>query len=247
MVVSRSFAEAFWPREDPIGHRVRRMQGGEPGPWMTIVGVAGDVEEAARADFLDMRRAWYVPCGQGCNVPGITFTLRTDDPPPGFSRRVQAAIHGVDPDLAVFRVMPLRRRLAETFDRELFTAILLGLFAFAGVAITVAGVYAVASISVIGRFKEIGIRVALGARRGDVARGLLVEQLALFGVGFVVALPILWLGHRLLNASVANLGTISVAPLITAAALLTCISCSALVAPMLLILKLNPNDVLKAE
>jgi putative ABC transport system permease protein len=247
VVVSRSFAERFWPGASPLGKRVRRWSGGVAGDWMTIVGVVGDVEEAAHYEGLDMRRAWYRPCAQGCDVPGVTFTLRGPDAPTDLVQRVRAVVHEADPGIAVYRAISMRRRLAETFDRELFAAILLGLFAFAGVMITVAGIYAVASISVAARFKDIGIRVALGAHPRAIAGSLLAENLRLFVIGMVFASPLVWLGRRWLRGGILEFGGIHPVHLAVASFALLLVGCVALIAPIRFILRVDPTRVLNAE
>jgi putative ABC transport system permease protein len=212
-----------------------------------VVGVVGNVDEAAQDPNLDMRAAWYIPCAQQCNAPGMTFTLRTRDAPPDLDRRVTAVIHRADPDLAVFRVVTLTTRLAETFDRELLTAILLAVFALAGVTIALAGVYAVASISVAARYRDIGIRVALGAQPRRVAWALLWDHLRLFALGLVLAAPILWLGQRWAGAGLSTVGGASPAVLVAAPLTLTLLGCLALLAPALLIMRVDPVRVLKEE
>jgi len=247
VIVSRSFAARFWPQVEPVGKRVRRVSGGTAGEWMTVVGVVGDVEEAARDQVLDMRRAWYRPCAQDCDVPGLTFVLTGSETPPDLPDRVRAAVHGADPDLAVFHVASLRSRLAERFDRELFVTVLLGLFALAGVAITMAGVYAVASVSVAARKKEFGIRIALGAHPGSVARSLLTGYVWLFTLGVLAGCPVIWLGLRWIRGGVAELGAAGPGVLAIAVVSLLAVGCSALLAPIVVVMRLHPTAVLNVE
>jgi predicted permease len=192
-IVSESFARAHWPRGDAINKQFR--VGDDDA--RTVIGIVGDViqvEPGARA----RRTQVYLPLGQtrGLAAPVgpasaiaeyRTLVLRTDDPAAVVSS-LPAAIHEVDPSVVVWKIDLVEHLFADAIARPRIVFVLMSVFAIFGLILAAAGIYGVLSYLVALRAREIGIRLALGARPSTV--GLLVVRsgLALTVTGLVIGL-----------------------------------------------------------
>jgi len=160
-VVSADFARQFWPRERAIGHRVRRSAAAAP--WMTIVGVAGDVMDAGAG--VTAGPTLYVPYLQNnTSTARVTLVVSTRGDPLASAGAVRQAIWSVDPNQAVDRVGRLADLLVTSASDQRFQTTLLAIFAVSGLLVSLVGVYGVAAASVSARRWEAAVRLALGAR-----------------------------------------------------------------------------------
>jgi putative ABC transport system permease protein len=181
IVVNETMAQRYWPGEDAVGRRI--STDGPDGPWRTIVGVVPDARP--RGPAVSPQVEMYVPYGQ---MPerGMNVILRAARDPLLLTSPLKAAVRDVDPDLPVANIATLDARLSDTLAEPRFLTLLLGIFAAVAAILAAAGIYGVMMYTVSQRTKEIGVRIALGARPGDVMR-LVLGQALLFA-GFGVAL-----------------------------------------------------------
>jgi putative ABC transport system permease protein len=224
-IIDDAFARAYWPNEDPIGKRAKLGGRQSTSPWKTIIGVVGHVHY--RALEAPSRVQFYWPEAQR---PANTMSLvvRTAREPLALALAVEKEIFAVDPDQPVYQVRSMEQLKSEWVSRRFLTLLLVGLFAGLALMLASIGIYGVMAHSVGLRSHEIGIRMTLGASRGDVLRMILGQGAGLsgigLGVGLVAAVALTRLMSSMLYSTSADdpLTFVGVALLLVAVALLAC-------------------------
>jgi putative ABC transport system permease protein len=192
VIVNAAFAESHLPGEDPVG---RRMKNGGPerpdNVWMEIVGVVGDVPyEGLHAP---PGPAYYMPFCQ--NRWSSTYVLaRAAGDPNALAPALRGVVAELDPELAVTDVRTLDRRIAESLGAPRFRSRLFLAFCLLALVLAAVGIYAVTASSVVERTREIGVRIALGARKrtvvGEVVRRAMRPAVAGLAIGLLAALAL---------------------------------------------------------
>lgn len=174
VIINQSLARRYWGGEDPVGSRI--SADGER--WATVVGVVGDVkQDGLHNEFRDQI---YTSLDQ--NTPlRANLVIRTTAAPPGVAPDAAAAVHSIDPRQPVAFVRTMQEVRSESVAAPRLTTLLLGLFAGLALVISVTGIAGLIAFTVSQRTRELGIRIALGAREGSVL-WMVVRQ----GVGLVL-------------------------------------------------------------
>jgi putative ABC transport system permease protein len=181
IIVNETFVKTFWPGvTDPVGRRIRRSA---KAPWMTVVGFVADVKHYGLEK--EMRPGVYVPLWQTPST-SMTVALHTTGDPAGLTASARAAVRELDPDLAMYRVRTMEQAIAESLKQRRLYSWLIGVFAATTLVLALGGAYGVTSYLTSQRTREIGIRVALGARTPDITRAVLKSSLALTAVGIAI-------------------------------------------------------------
>ncbi len=183
--MDETFAKEYWPSGNVLGARVREARD-PPEQWHTIVGVAPAVKQSRLDEAADKGTIYWDFRQRPAFAPRAALTVRTALPPERMTRAVEAAIHRVDPGLALFDVRSMDARVAQALGPQRTPMVLTLLFAAVAFTLAVVGIYAVLAWTVTQRVGEIGVRVALGADDRRVV-GMVLRQggrLTLIGIAF---------------------------------------------------------------
>jgi putative ABC transport system permease protein len=178
VIIDRIVADRYWPRGGALGQRIRLGSRNPNSPWLTIVGLAGEIrhQDLSRAPNYRV----YLPIGQHARWR-TQVVLRAEGDPLALTRQVREMVRGIDPELPVFGVETLEQTVANSLSTERLTHRLLLGFAVVALVLAAIGIYGVMSLNVGSRMGEFGVRMALGAAPGQVRR-LVVRH----GLGLVL-------------------------------------------------------------
>jgi hypothetical protein len=195
MVVSESFVDRFLPDIDPIGQRVS-MNGED---WWEIVGIVTDVRQYGLDARLDPQM--YVPFAQD-SFSSAFMVLRTAVNPDTLNAPVRALVRELDADQPVGELRSLASVIADTLASRRFGAWLIGGFAAIAALLAAIGLYGTLAYTVRQTVREIGVRLALGARPGEVLRGVMRHGFTLAATGAIAGAILAFMGARMLEAFV---------------------------------------------
>ena len=183
-IIDESTAHKYWPTRDPLGRRVRFARDPTK-PWTTIVGIVKDIKN----DGLDIDGVphIYVSTYQDSSKR-LSVVMRTSVPAPLLEPQIRHEIQSIDPDLPIFNVSSMNDVLDRSLASRRFSADLVGGFAGLAVLLASIGIYGLLAYMVGQRSREIGIRMALGARRNDILRMFLRKGVSLAGLGIIAGL-----------------------------------------------------------
>lgn len=247
VVLNEAAARLLFPGDDPLGHRLaigtsfglgRGRAGGE------VVGVVGDVRDQAIA--TEPRPTLYLAHHQ-MPVGYLAFVVRTAGDPVALAGAAAREVRRLDPELPVFDVQPMADLVADSVAASRFYAGVLGLFAVIALLLAAVGLYGVLAFSVSERSREIGVRVALGAARGDVLRLVLRQGVSLAAAGLALGLVGAAGASHLLTSLLYGVTPTDPATFVAVPGVLAAAAVLACYFPARRALRLDPVVVLKQE
>ncbi len=244
VIINAETAKRYWPDEDPIGKRIKLGRRESPFPWMTVVGVVGNVRHFGLDDVA--RREMFRPYSQSA-WPMMTIVTKTASAPAAFAASVRAALQKIDPDLPVGRVATMESVERESLGSRRFPMMLLGAFGAVALVLAVVGVYGVVSYLVTQRTREIGIRVALGARREQVLRMIVAGAMRPVAIGLAIGAAGAVFASRLLGTLLFGVKPGDPAVVAAIAALLALAAAAASLVPGARATRVDPITVLKVD
>jgi predicted permease len=192
LVINRAMAQKYWPGENVIGRRISFDDNPKKDDdWMTVVGVVGDVKDQPNSASAEPAFWWSE---YQASEPDMSVAVRTQSDPRQVADGLRDAVHRLDPELAVAEIKLMDQVADASVSTPRFTFVLVGLFAALAILLAGIGAYGVIAYTVTQRTSEFGLRVALGAQRGDLLRMVLGQsaRLAIPGtiVGVLLALSL---------------------------------------------------------
>jgi len=204
-IVNEAFAREYFPGENPIGKRITpngSMTPGDP-PVREIVGVVGDSHLISLS--AKPKPQIYVPHQQFA-VQTMSLFVRTENDPRGIASALRYAIGELDKDVPLYRERLLTDYLSASIAQPRFNALLVGLFSAIALLLAAAGIFGVMSYAVSQRTQEIGIRLALGAQRGDILRLIFGEGMRLVAIGVIVGAALIFVLRKLMSSLLYGVG-----------------------------------------
>ena len=242
VIVNETFASRYFADENPLGKRIsfRDLNG----PWVEIVGIVRDSKYRTLGE--NPRPSSYLPLSQN-HETGMTLHVRTAGNPLGIASSVRREIQALDPNLAVTNVQTLSSVVAASLFAARIGAVLLAVFGSLALVLAAIGLYGVMSYTVSRRTREIGIRMALGAGKGNVLRLVLKEGLTLASGGIAVGLIVAAAATRLLASFLFGVSSLDAATFVAIPIVLVGVALIASYLPARRAAKVDPMIALRYE
>jgi putative ABC transport system permease protein len=245
VVISEKIAQHFWPGQDPIGKRLKPGSSTSDAPWREVIGVVKDVRQN---DFIaPPKMQMYFSYRQLKDLAPNALVVRTAVHPMSLAASVRNTIWSLDKDQTVSDVDTMEHIIAEAVARQRFSMLLLGLFAGLALVLAAVGIYGVMSYSVAQRTREIGVRIALGARRADVLQMTVKQGLKLVGLGMLVGVVAAFILTRVMASLLFGISATDPLTFIGIALVLLTVAILASYIPALRATRVDPIVALRTE
>ena len=244
VVINESFAKRKFLYQDPIGQRVHV---GRPSQeWYTIVGVVGDVKQTSLAASIS--DAVYIPAVQWYSTDLVrSLVVRTRGDAAALDSAIKAAIWSVDKDQSISRIATMDDLLAASAAERRFALILFESFGVLALILAATGIYGVLSGSVTERMREIGVRAALGASRGNIFALVIREGMVLTMVGVVIGLSAALAASQAIVTLLFGISPVDPVTYLVVIATMVVVSLLACWLPAWRAARVNPAITLRAE
>jgi predicted permease len=245
VVVNRSFAETYLPGSNIIGRHLQVLGNAflRPDDAGEIRGIVGDAREEGLNRIAGPTVYWCI----NDPSPDPYYLVRTHTEPMALAETVRKEIHDIEPARSVFDIMPLEEHLDDAFAENRLRTILLTFFAVTAVSLTCIGLFGTLSYSVILRRREVGLRLALGALRGQIVKHFLLQGLAVTFLGCVAGWGLASATGRVLSGMLYGVSASDAVTLSTVVLLMLLVAASAALVPALRAAHVDPMQVLREE
>jgi putative ABC transport system permease protein len=251
VVISQAMAKQFWPNQDAIGRHLKLSF--FPDKERVVVGVVGDVKQLGLDSAAGIATLYWPVAQVGDSAMGpwrpysLSLVVRTATPPHSLTASVTDTVSRVNSNIPVDNVMTLEEFVGDTLTQRSFNMQLLTIFGLLALIICAIGIYSVLAYSVKRRLREIGLRVAFGARLSDIGRLVVVQgmkpTLAGVGIGLIAAVAL----GRIASSVIYGVSSRDLLTFVTVTLLLIAVSFGASVIPALRATRVDPLEVLREE
>jgi putative ABC transport system permease protein len=240
VVINESLARKYWPNEEALGRRISVDD-----RTFTIAGIVADIRH--RGPDRPPDEELYVHYRQYPERGTVIVARSASGNPASLAPAIREAVRAVDPALPVANVTTMERLEADAVSQPRFVMQLVGLFAAVALALALVGVYGVLSYAVAQRTSEIGVRMALGATRGDVLRLVLVDGLRMVAVGAAIGVAGAAAAGRAMRAVLFGVDAVDLPTLAVTVAVLLAAAALACAAPARRAIRIDPVEALRYE
>ena len=245
VVVNEAFARKIFPGEDPLGKRI--LLGRNDTTQWTIVGVVGSIRANDLGAEPEPRMFRYVGQNEDRFLSRMRLSVRTTGDPLAVLRAVEGQLYAVDRSQPIFDIKTMDQRVADTLAPQRFQLLLIGTFAVMAVILAALGVYGVMAYVVTRRTREIGIRMAIGARPEQVRGHILRESLALAAIAVAAGVGGAWGLTRYLTAMLYGVPPVDGVTFSAAALMLVFVAMAASLLPARKASNVDPVVALREE
>jgi predicted permease len=246
-VVNQTFADRYFKDQNPIGRTFSFDDDSDREQWIEIIGVVGDLKGDNAREKPEPTAYRPILQVQDGGAYACTIHIRTGSDPTPLTPQVRQIINQINDKIPVFGVTTLSDQLHENLNQERLIAQLVSFFGALALILACIGLYGVMAQGVARRTSEIGIRMALGARGGNIAWMILRETLYLVLAGLVLGIPAALLGARLISTQLFGLSPTDPLTLIGAAIVLSVVAMLAGYLPARRASRVNPLNALRYE
>jgi len=243
-IVSRSFAEKYFPGQDVLGKRFQSRDENPVSPWWTIVGVVGDVRQASLEAAPPLQI--YMPLWQS-SADSASVVAQTSLPPDRLAEDMRKLVRELDPAVAVAGPRTMSQLISEITARRRFQTFLLTAFGGVALFLSLVGLYALMAYWVQQRTAEIGLRMALGAEPGHILRLVLGKGAALAAAGIALGFAAAWGLTRLLAGLLFEVQPADPPTFLAVALLFAAVALAACYLPARRATRVAPMDALRCE
>jgi hypothetical protein len=242
-VVDEDFARHYWPHASALGrHLFEGSEEGKDADAFTVVGVVGSVKQAGLTDEEAQGAVYYPYAFHRAN--DLFVVARTNLQAESLGLTLQRIVRQIDPDLPMTDVRPMETRIADSLVARRSPALLAGLFSAIALLLTAIGTYGVLSYAVAQRRREIGVRMALGARPAQIRKQFVALALRLLAFGTVLGVAGAWLSGRAMQTILFHVPALHWATLAGAVALMALVALAACLLPSQRAARISPMEAL---
>lgn len=244
-IVNQLLASNFWPNQDPLGKRLRLLDGEKSGPWLTVVGVVSNIVQngVTRQQIAPLI---YLPFRQNPGT-GMTVLARTAIPSSGLVTTLQREIHAADPDLITYSTWALDDYLRLNYQSRGISAGLFLIMAVIALLLASMGLYAVVAHSVSQRTQEIGVRMAVGAGTADILRLVFRQGMCPLAIGLAIGLATSVAANRILAAQLVQVSPSDPVTLAATSGVLALAAALGCLIPARRAIRIDPVSALRHE
>ena len=245
LIINHAMAQRYWPGESVVGKRISfEDEPKKDDDWMTVVGVVGDVKDQPNSPGAEPAFWWSEAQS---SEPDMSVAIRTSSDPQFVADALRNEVRKLDPSLAVADIQVMSQIANSSVSTPRFGFVLVGMFASLAILLAAIGTYGVISYSVSRRTAEFGLRMALGAQRGDVLRMVIVQAAKLAVAGTVLGVCASFAFARVLKSLIFNVSPTDPPTFASVGILVIVVALVACYIPALRATGADPADALRTE